>query len=163
MLRVIQWATGMVGRHAVQTLQQHPDLELVGEPDWFGDERFANDELRALNGDILNGKMQDWCEGKSIDEAVAALDAARIPASPLLSPQQAIDDPHVQAMGFLQSMDYPGLPRPAPVIETPFRMSATPGSIRHRAPTLGEHTDALLAELGYAPQAIAGLRARGVV
>jgi crotonobetainyl-CoA:carnitine CoA-transferase CaiB-like acyl-CoA transferase len=136
---------------------------LVGEPDWFADARFANDELRALNGDVLNGKMQDWCAGKSVDEAVAALDAARIPASPLLSPQQVIDDPHVQAMGYLKPVDYPGLPHPAPVVETPFRLSATPGTIRRRAPTLGEHTDGLLADLGYSPAAIAELRAREIV
>jgi crotonobetainyl-CoA:carnitine CoA-transferase CaiB-like acyl-CoA transferase len=98
-----------------------------------------------------------------VDEAVAALDAARIPASPLLSPQQVLDDPHVQAMGFLKPVDYPGLPHPAPVVETPFRLSATPGTIRSRAPTLGEHTDGLLADLGYSPAAIADLRAREIV
>ena len=50
-----------------------------------------------------------------------------------------------------------------PIIETPFRMSATPGTIRTRAPQLGEHTDAVLADLGYSPDDIAGLRAREVV
>jgi crotonobetainyl-CoA:carnitine CoA-transferase CaiB-like acyl-CoA transferase len=136
---------------------------LVGEEAWFADPRFANDDLRAVNGDVLNARMQAWCDGKSIAEAVAALDAARIPASPLLSPQEAIDDPHVRAMGFLQPVDYPGLPRPAPVIETPFRMSATPGSIRRPPPTLGEHTDELLGELGCDAAAIADLRAREIV
>jgi crotonobetainyl-CoA:carnitine CoA-transferase CaiB-like acyl-CoA transferase len=60
-------------------------------------------------------------------------------------------------------MDFPGLPRPAPIIETPFRMSATPGTIRSRAPELGEHTDALLAELGYDSAAIADLRKREII
>jgi crotonobetainyl-CoA:carnitine CoA-transferase CaiB-like acyl-CoA transferase len=136
---------------------------LVGEEAWFEDPRFANDDLRAVNGDVLNDRMQAWCEGKSIAEAVDGLNAARIPASPVLSPQQALEDPHIQAMGFFQPVDFPGLPKPAPVMGTPFRMSATPGEIRVRAPTLGEHTDPLLAELGFDAAAVEGLRGRGVV
>jgi crotonobetainyl-CoA:carnitine CoA-transferase CaiB-like acyl-CoA transferase len=137
--------------------------QLVSEPDWFTDPRFANDELRATHVDVLNDCMQRWCEEKTTTEAMVALDAARIPASPMLSPQEALDDRHVQAMGYLRSMDYPGLPHPAPIIETPFRMSMTPGTVRTRAPVLGEHTDALLAELGYEGAAIAELRALGIV
>jgi crotonobetainyl-CoA:carnitine CoA-transferase CaiB-like acyl-CoA transferase len=136
---------------------------LVGEEGWFEDPRFANDDLRAVNGDVLNSKMQLWCDGKSIAEAMEAMDAARIPASPMLSPKQATEDPHVQAMGFFRPLDYPGLPGPAPIIQTPFTMSATPGVIHSRAPTLGEHTDMLLSEVGYDASAIAGLRERAVV
>jgi crotonobetainyl-CoA:carnitine CoA-transferase CaiB-like acyl-CoA transferase len=136
---------------------------LIGEEHWYADPRFANDEKRAAHGDVLNDTMQAWCESRSIEEAMKALDAARIPASPLLSPQQAMDDPHVRAMGYLKPIDYPGLPQPAPVIETPFRMSMTPGTIRSRPPLLGEHTEGLLAELGYDAVAIADLRTRSVV
>jgi crotonobetainyl-CoA:carnitine CoA-transferase CaiB-like acyl-CoA transferase len=136
---------------------------LVGEEDWFTDPRFASDDLRAANGDVLNDKMQQWCEGKTIDEAMAALDAARIPGSPMLSPRQAAQDPHVQALGFFTPLDYPGLPRPAPVIQTPFNLSASPGTIRSRAPTLGEHTDELMTELGYDMAQIADFRAKAVI
>lgn len=136
---------------------------LVEREEWFADPRFADDELRAKHIDVLNGRMVEWCAGRTIPEVMAALDGARIPGSPVLSPQQAIDDPHVRAMGYLRPLDYPGLGEPAPVIETPFRLSATPPTIRHRAPTLGEHTDVLLGELGYDASAIAGLRERGVV
>jgi len=136
---------------------------LVGEVDWFEDPRFADDELRAANGDILNAKMQDWCEDKTIAEAMAGFDAARIPASPILSPQQVLDDAHIKAMGFLHPVDYPGLPRAAPVIGTPFNLSQTPGTIRSRPPLLGEHTDAVLTELGYDAAEIASLRSRRVI
>lgn len=136
---------------------------MIGEESWFTDPRFADDQLRAENGDVLNDRMQQWCQGKSVAQAMEVLDAARIPASPLLSPQQALDDPHVQAMGYFKLVDYPGLPRPAPVIETPFRMSATPGTIRSRPPLLGEHTDVLLAELGYGADTVASLRERRVI
>jgi crotonobetainyl-CoA:carnitine CoA-transferase CaiB-like acyl-CoA transferase len=136
---------------------------MVGEEQWITDPRFASDDLRALNGDVLNDCMQAWCDGKTKAEAVSLLDAARVPASPLLSPQDALDDPHVQAMGFMKPVDFPGTARPAPIMETPFRMSATPGSIRMRAPLLGEHTESVMSMLGYDAAQIADLRARAVI
>jgi len=86
-----------------------------------------------------------------------------IPAGPVLKPQQVLDDPHVQAMNFFQPIDYPGLPKPAPVVRAAIQLSQTPGAIAHRSPTLGEHTDAILADLGYAPEQITALRDQGVI
>src|SRR6516165_1178332 len=136
---------------------------LVGREEWVIDPRFASDDLRAVHGDVLNEQMQSWCNGKTIAETLAALDTARIPGSPMLSPKQAAEDPHVQAMGFLTLLNYPGLPQAAPIIETPFRMSATPGTIRHRAPLLGEHTDELMTDLGFSAAEIADLRTKNVI
>jgi crotonobetainyl-CoA:carnitine CoA-transferase CaiB-like acyl-CoA transferase len=136
---------------------------MVGEEQWITDPGLASDDLRASKGDMLNDRMQDWCNGKTKADVLKLLDAARIPASPLLSPQGALDDPHVKAMKFLQPMDFPGAAAPAPVMETPFRMSLTPGSIRGRAPLLGEHTNSVMSELGYDAGQIADLRARGVI
>ena len=67
----------------------------------------------------------------------------------MLKPQQTLDDPHIKAMGFFQPIEFPGAPRPAPVAKVPVWLSETPGAIRRRAPLLGEHTDEILAELGY--------------
>ena len=82
---------------------------------------------------------------------------------PVLKPQQTLDDPHIQAMGFLQPTEFPGAPKPAPIAKAPVWLSGTPGSIRRRAPTLGEHTEQILARLGYDKKAIAGLREKGVI
>jgi crotonobetainyl-CoA:carnitine CoA-transferase CaiB-like acyl-CoA transferase len=136
---------------------------MMGREELFEDPRFANDDLRSINGDILNDLMQAWCDEKTKAEALAILDAARVPASALYSPQDVLDDPHVKAMGYLKPVPFPGTSKPAPIIETPFRMSATPGTIRTRAPLLGEHTDAVLGELGYGAGQIADLRARSVI
>jgi crotonobetainyl-CoA:carnitine CoA-transferase CaiB-like acyl-CoA transferase len=81
----------------------------------------------------------------------------------VLSPQQALDDEHVQATGFLVPTYYPGAATPAPITDFPVSMSATPGRIGGRAPLLGEHTDSVLAELGYSASQIEALRAAGVV
>ncbi len=136
---------------------------LIGREDWIEDPRFASDDRRAAEIETLNAAMQAWCDGKSLAEATAALDAARIPGGPVNTPAEAIRDPNVLALGQLVPVDYPGLPRPASVSATPFLLSATPGEITMRAPLVGEHSEAVLAELGYDAGAIAALQTAGIV
>lgn len=136
---------------------------LMGEDHWLTDPRFQDDEARGDHGEIISKRMAEWSAERTTSEALSALEAAKIPAGPLYSPQQALEDTHIRAAGLLHDTDYPGLPRPAPLAPTPVDLSETPGRFRRHAPTLGEHTDAILAELGYSVEAIAGLRDRGVV
>jgi crotonobetainyl-CoA:carnitine CoA-transferase CaiB-like acyl-CoA transferase len=136
---------------------------LVGEEAWFTDPRFANDDLRAVNGDILNDRMQAWCNERTKAEVLAAFESARLPGSALYKPQDVLEDPHVKALGLLHQTEFPGMNRTVSITDTPFRMSLTPGSIRSRPPALGEHTDAVLGELGYGVGEIAGLRAREII
>ena len=136
---------------------------LVDRLDLFDDPRFADDDLRWEHGDVLNDLMQAWCAGRSKAEAMALLEAAKVPAAPLHSPQDVLDDPHVAAMGYLERVPYPGAPKPVPITGTPFRLSATPGAIGGRAPQLGEHTDEILGELGYDAARIHDLRTREVI
>ena len=108
--------------------------------------------------------MTDWCAARTTGEVLEALDAAGLPAGPIYTPQQALDDPQVAAMEYLHAIaDYPGLHRPVPVSGLPVTLSATPGMTPKRPPLLGEHTDAVLAELGYTPSEIIALRDQGVV
>ncbi len=136
---------------------------LLGEDEWLSDPRFADDASRGRHGEALSARMAEWCEKRSAAEALAELERARIPAGPVYSPQQALDDPHVRASGLLTPVEFPGLAEPAPINTTPVRLSETPGAIRLRPPLLGEHTDLVLREVGYSPEEIAALRADGVV
>jgi crotonobetainyl-CoA:carnitine CoA-transferase CaiB-like acyl-CoA transferase len=138
-------------------------VRLMGEPQWLEDPRFADDISRGDHGEVVSERMARWCAERSTEQCLAELEAARIPAAPVLSPQQALDHEHVRAMRFMLPVDYPGLSRAAPIADTPVRLSATPGGIRRRAPTLGEHTEEVLAEIGYDTEAVARLREAGVV
>ncbi len=138
---------------------------LVGdERRWLEDPAFATDQSRGDHAEPILARMRQWCGERTTAEAIAELEAAGLPAGPVYSPQQALDDPQAAAMHFLKAIDdYPGLPRAAPVPDLPLRFSGANAGITARPPLLGEHTDALLGELGYSAGEIAALRAQEVV
>jgi crotonobetainyl-CoA:carnitine CoA-transferase CaiB-like acyl-CoA transferase len=136
---------------------------LMGEDHWLNDPRFATDEARAENGAALSERTSRWAAELTNDAALELLAEARIPGAPVLSPQQVLENPQVRAGGYLQEVDYPGLARPAPLVTPGVELSATPGNIGRRPPTIGEHTDEILAELGFAAAQIAAFRDRGII
>ena len=137
--------------------------DLIGEDHWLTDPRFKDDISRGDNGELISARMAAWCAERTSAEALAAMEEARLPAGPVMSPQEVLDDPHIAAKGLFQAVEYPGLDKPAPIMVTPVELSETPGQIRHRAPTLGEHTDQIMAELGYTPDEVADFRERRIV
>jgi len=136
---------------------------LMGEPEWLDDPRFKDDITRGDNGELISERLSRWCAERSSDEVLVAMEAARIPAGPVMSPQQVLDDPHVAARGMFQQLDYPGAIKAAPIMTTPFSLSATPTAVKHRAPLLGEHTDQIMQELGYSDADISQLRSIRVI
>ena len=91
------------------------------------------------------------------------MEAARLPAGPVLSPREVLEDPHIAARGIFQATEYPGLKGSVPLMKTPVELSETPGEIRERPPTLGEHTDRIMRKLGYGNEDIDALRAIRVI
>ncbi|WP_077000808.1 CaiB/BaiF CoA-transferase family protein [Variovorax sp. KK3] len=136
---------------------------LVGRPELVDDERFKDDRSRGEHGELLSGLMTQWCAQYTRDEALAHLEEARIPAGPVYSPRQVLDDEGIRASGAFYPVEYPGIAEPVPLVSAPISLSRTPSAIERRPPKAGEHTDEILHELGYSAGYIAGLRERGVV
>lgn len=136
---------------------------LVGRPELVEDERFRDDLQRGQHGEYLGGLMSQWCARFTRDEALAQLEEARIPAGPVNSPREVLDDEAICASGAFHAVDYPGAERPVPLVAPPATLSRTPPEIRRRPPMAGEHTEEVLRELGYADAEIDALRARGAI
>lgn len=137
--------------------------KLVGEPDWATDPRFAGDTARGDHGELLSARTQQWCANLSTDEALARLGEARIPAGPVLRPQQTLEHEQVVGGGLLHPIAHPDAHVPVPLGAPAFLLDATPPTVRRRPPLLGEHTDEVLREAGYDDAAIAALRAAGAI
>ena len=137
--------------------------DLMGEDHWLDDDRFKTDISRGDNGEIISERLASWCAERTSEEVLAEMEKARIPAGPILSPQQVLEDPHIAAKGLFESVEYPGLDTPAPLMKTPVELSETPGEIRSRAPRLGENTDEIMKELGYDQNQIIDLRKKRVI
>lgn len=137
---------------------------LVGREDFLGDPRFTDDLSRGKNCEPITQAMNAWLASRTNSEAIAELEAARVPAGPVLQLQQVLEDPQVKARELLKDVEFPGAYRKIPLANTAVRLSTKPdGGIRHRAPLLGEHTDEILHELGYSHEEISALHAAEVV
>lgn len=137
--------------------------KLMGEDTWLTDPRFKDDISRGNNGTVLSERTAAWAKDLSTQEALAALEAARIPAGPVLKPADVLENEHVNEVGFFEDVDFPGMPGTAPVVGFPVRMSDSTVGIRKRPPLLGEHTEEVLVSLGYSSGDIETLRTAGAI
>lgn len=135
---------------------------LIGAPEWLEDKRFVSDKARGDHGEIISARVQEWCAQRSSAEAIAAFESARVPAGPVYTMRQTLEDEHVKASGIFTNVEFPGIGT-APVAATPVKLHGTPGSIRARPPLLGEHNDEVLHGLGYSDAEIATMKKDGVV
>ncbi|MGA9769675.1 MAG: CoA transferase [Blastocatellia bacterium] len=136
---------------------------LVGREDLLDDPRCKDDITRGNNFELINEVMNGWCALRTRDEAIAELERARIPCGPVYELDEVLSDAQVRARNLLEYREYPGGAKAVPVANTPVRLSETPGEVRRRAPTLGEHTDEVLSELGFTADEIIKFHNEGAV
>jgi crotonobetainyl-CoA:carnitine CoA-transferase CaiB-like acyl-CoA transferase len=130
--------------------------ELIGDP------RFVEPADRMNNLTELEATLETTFPAKSSAGWLEALEEAGVPAGPIYDMAQVFDDPQVQARQMMVEMNHPVAGR-VKNIGIPVKLSDTPGSVRRPAPTLGQHTDEVLAGLGCSEADVAGLRQAGVV
>jgi crotonobetainyl-CoA:carnitine CoA-transferase CaiB-like acyl-CoA transferase len=144
---------------AVEEHQWQSFVELMGNPEWAGMELFATRLARGSNFDALQVFLQEWCREQSVQELYDAAQRRRIPFAPVSTMGDLLHSRHLRARGFFATIAHP-VAGPVTMPGAPYRFSATPWTLRAPAPTLGQHTDAVLAENGLDA---AALRSAGVV
>ncbi len=136
---------------------------LLEEEHWLSDPRFASDQARGDNAIILSERMQRWTGERTTAEVLAELDAARIPCGEVLTLQQALEHEQVQALNYLVPTMFPEFEGTYPLPRHPIEYSRTPAAKPVRPPALGEHTDEVLAELGFGTAEIKSFHADRIV
>ena len=126
------------------------------------DPRFATPTLRVQHRKELEDLLQPRFLTQPSSVWLERCEAAGVPAGPILTYDAVFADPHVRAREMAVEVEHPVAGKTR-VLGVPFKLSKTPGTVRRPAPTLGQHTDEVLRELGYDAGAIADLRARRVI
>ena len=137
-------------------------MHLVGRPEFIEEPWFASGAERAQHADELDAAVADWIAARDRDEVVQAFEDAQAAVAPIYDVRDVIADPQFQALGSLVRVPDPELGSVL-MQNVLFRMSETPGEITAAGPRQGQHTDEVLAQLGYDAEAIAELHGKGVV
>jgi crotonobetainyl-CoA:carnitine CoA-transferase CaiB-like acyl-CoA transferase len=153
---IYETADGYITAAVVTDRQWQGLTRALDKPEWLEDERFKTPALRAQNIEARLQMTQDVLIGRSSAEWLEKLTAADVPCGPVLTRNQMIRHPHVLAMEIAEEYQDPKAGR-LRQSRAAARFSKTPPSIRNGAPALGEHTEAVLAEIGYSVAEIAEL------
>ena len=136
--------------------------ETIGRPDWVGRPEWASEPLRVRHRASLTEALQAVFAGGTVDRWVRALNDAGVPAGPLYTVPELVEDPQVRHLGVVaHTTTSDGAP--VRVISQPVKLSRTPAQVARGAPDWGEQTDEILGELGYSAGEIAALRAARAV
>ena len=137
-------------------------MKEIRRDDLGNDPGLLDNAGRVARVQEIDAAIGDWTAQRSVDEVMKVLDSASVPAGRIYTVADIAADPHYQARGMLASVQMDdGSTLAVPGIVP--KLSATPGSHRRNAPTLGQDTDAVLHELGLSPAQIKGLKDKGIV
>jgi formyl-CoA transferase len=137
-------------------------MATIGRADLAQDPQLADNAGRVLRVQEIDGAIGEWTAQRSVDDVLAALAAASVPAGRIYSIADIAADPHYQARGMIEQVTLADGTRVAVPGIVP-KLSETPGGHRRNAPALGQDTDDVLREIGLSAEQIAALKQRGVV
>ena len=137
-------------------------MELIGRADLANDPDLARNDGRAKRAEEIDQIIGDWSKQRTLEDILSALQSIAVPAGRIYTAKDIAEDPHYRARGVIQTVESAGglkveMPGVVP------KLSNNPGAIRHRAPTLGEHTDIILQSLGLSAEQIKALKEAGIL
>jgi crotonobetainyl-CoA:carnitine CoA-transferase CaiB-like acyl-CoA transferase len=136
--------------------------DIMGEPEIGTDPRYARNQNRAERREEVNGIVAGWTRDRTKKELEAML-GGKVPFGPVNHIADLAASPHATARGLMVELTHPGSDKTVQVAETAVRMTETPGGAKSPAPTRGEHSDGVLAEVGFSAEEIEALRGSNVI
>ena len=137
--------------------------EVLGHPEWATDARFTSNRARVENRDLIDGLINEALSHGDAGAWLEKLKAVGVPCGRINSVADALDDPHTVARDMIETVEHSTIGA-LKMLGIPFKFSDTACSLRRAPPTLGQHSDEILAgELGLDAKAIAELRQAKVV
>ncbi len=137
-------------------------MAAIGRADLADDPELANNAGRVRRVAEIDAAIGAWAAQRTVDEVLAVLGEARVPAGRVYTAKDITEDPHYRARDMiLQQTTRDGHTLEVPGIVP--KLMGTPGAVRSSAPKLGDDTDAVLRELGFSAESIAALRTQQVV
>jgi formyl-CoA transferase len=129
---------------------------VIGKPEWITHPRYAKPEARLPHLMEIFGAIEEWTKTKTKFEAMEILNEYDIPCGPILSMKELAEEPSLRKTGTVVEVDHPTRGKYL-TVGNPIKMSDSPSEVK-RSPLLGEHTEEVLAELGYDKSQIAAMR-----
>jgi len=139
-----------------------PLCKLLGLDHMAEDPRLQENSGRVVHRAQVMRALAEGCASMTRDQLCEACDAFGVPAGPLKTLDEVMTDPHLLARGVFKSFEHPEI-GVFPAIRLPYRFEGFDDPTTARPPLLGENNQQVLAELGYTPDQIEGLRARGTL
>jgi crotonobetainyl-CoA:carnitine CoA-transferase CaiB-like acyl-CoA transferase len=137
--------------------------QAIGHPELTADPRFDTEAKRVERRDVLVPLLGAIFRTAPAAEWLTRLDRAGVPAGKIKSVGEALESEHLRARGAILTVSHPTA-GPMRMVGPPIRLHGTPAEAAVPAPLLGEHTEEILTKsLGYSADAVAELRARGIV
>ncbi|MBM4439321.1 MAG: CoA transferase [Candidatus Rokubacteria bacterium] len=134
----------------------------LGLGELASDPRFSKNVDRVKHRDELEAILEKTIGAQERAAVLKACEDAGVPATPVNTVDQVMNDPQTAARGMVDRVTHPVLGE-IPVVSTPVKFSRMTVGVRTPAPTRGQHTDEVLGSIGYTPAVIAELRSRNVV
>jgi crotonobetainyl-CoA:carnitine CoA-transferase CaiB-like acyl-CoA transferase len=157
---IFRTADGFITAGSVSNAEWRGLCTALDKSEWIEDPRFRTLSARSANGAERIALVGAVLATRPTQEWLARLAANDVPCAPVLRRDDVLTDPQVVYNGLIETIDQPGL-GPIRQARPAARFDRTPAEIQGPAPSIGEHTEAILAELGFLPGEVAALIASG--